>query len=226
MASNVTLKTLVDRVLDLADMPGADYPDRNRVTDLINEGLSEIHEVLASGEYKWKSHPFSAQAGVEQYDLPNDFYRSHKLWRTSSNRRYPVHKYTISELAGHQATGPQSSGTFELWYIPAFEPLVNDSDQVDESLHYGWEMYAVYHAAAQLLNREESATAQSYVGERARIMSRIAEHAAPRDFGEPDAIEDIYGRWGSGVYDDDRRAVRYRIMGSKIFLSEFDYTGV
>lgn len=225
MANTVTLQELQARALDYADMTGSSFPDTGRLTDYINSGLSDLHEMLVHEEYFRTSANIAVVSGTEEYDLPADFYKAMKVYRLSSGRRYLLDQFNPSQLSGYRNNGPAWTGTVELWYAPSPTKLVDSKDPVNAALPIGWDDFIALHAATRLLIREQS-DPSAVAAEREQVRQRIMDRVEPRDIGTPDTIEDHYGRWGGGLFDIEERALRYRIMGSKILFVEFGYLGV
>lgn len=225
MSNETTLANLRARALDYADMAGSDFPDTGRMVDYANDALSELHELLADQEYFYSRFSISLVAGTEEYDLPSDFYKSMRVWRLSSGRRYAVDRFNLSQASGYQTSGPSQADTVDLWYAPQLKRLTRESDRVEVALPNGWENYVALHMAVQLLNREES-DSSLVAAERDRMLQRIMQRVEPRDQGLQDTVEDIYSRWSGGAADCEGRKLKYRIMGNKILFVEFDYRGV
>lgn len=225
MAIGTTAKSLIDRAIHKADMDDSNRPDRGQVLNDINDALAELHELLVYEEYFLETSSISLVAGTEEYDLPNDFYKTLMVYKITTDRRYPVEKVTLSELSGFRTTGPLSSGTVELWYAPQLKKLARETSRVSVAFPNGWESFAAIHAAIPLLIQEESDTS-AMDKERAHILQRIMSNVEPRDHAMPDMMEDVYDRWGGGIRDTEQRRLRYRVMGDKIRIVEFDYTGV
>jgi hypothetical protein len=225
VSNPATLSSLQSRALDFADMTSSGFAVTARLTDYINDGLSELHELLAMHEYLRSTQAIALVSGTEEYALPADFYKAMRVWRVSNGRRYSVEKFNLAQLDGYNTSGPAASGTAELWYVPQLTQLVQPGDSVSVALPNGWEGFVALHAAIQLLNREES-DPNALMAERERVKQRIVAHVEPRDTGIPDEIEDHYGRWDGGIRDDEERTLRYRVMGNKIHFVEFDYLGV
>lgn len=216
MANKVTLATLRDRALNAADMTSSGFPVEALVNDDINDGLAELHDLLAAHEYYRSTHPLTLAVGTEEYALPADFYKAARVWELSSGRRYVVDRFNLSQLNGATTTGPRSAGSAEIWYAPQLTRLTKDDDQVSLVMPTGWDVFAALHAAVQLLIREES-DPQALMAERERARQRILASLEPRDAGIPDEIEDHYGRWSTNINDS---ALRYRILGDKILFVE------
>jgi hypothetical protein len=229
MANLVSLADLQSRALDYADMTGSGFPDTNRLTDYINSSASQLYDLLVNSfsDYFLKTHSFSVSSGSEDYDLPSDFYKMKKVFWVSGNRRYPVKAFQLSELDGLNI-GPLISGTCELWYVPEMS-LLDSSDPTKDTIGEtippvvpGWEDFIALGAAIRLLTREES-DPSALIMERSALESRIIALAEPRDSDEPTRIQDSKGRFSRRInLDPDASSVRYRLMGSKLKLIQFD----
>lgn len=224
MGNETTLADLRARGLDYADMTGSSFPVTDRVTDYANDGLSKLHNLLVSQEYFREVESYTLVAGTESYVLPSSFYKAQRVWRVSSGRRYMVDRFNLSQIDGYKTTGPASGDSVELWYAPQLRRLTEETDKVSVALPNGWEDYVALHIAVRLLLREES-DAKPLASERQMALQDVLAHCEPRDEGMQDEIEDVYGRWNRGVWDDQGRTLRYRVMGNKIHFVEFDYLG-
>ena len=87
-----------------------------------------------------------------------------------------------------------ASHSFTLHYIPAFVPLVLDGDVFDGV--NGWEDWAIYGAAIDMLNKEESLEqANSLMAQRAQLEGQITKLAGARDAGMPEVVGDTMKDW-------------------------------
>jgi hypothetical protein len=220
VANAATLTDLQNRALDYADMTSSAFPVTARLTDYINDGLAELHDLLAPYDYIRSTSSITLAAGTEEYALPTDFYRATAVWLISNDRRYMLDRFTMAQLDGFKTTGPTSAGSAQLWYVPQLTKLSAGADVVHVALPIGWESFAALHAAIQLLNREES-DPQPLMAERERIKQRILANIEPRDLGVPAEVEDHYARW-SGAVCEPIRSLRYRILGNKIHFVEVE----
>lgn len=227
MANDATLTNLQDRALDYADMTGSSFPVTARLTDYINAGYAELYEILVTAygaDYVRSTQSVSLVPGTEAYSLPTDFYKMLRVFEVSGSKRWAVERFNPAQLDGYRNTGPAASGTLELWYAPHVTKLSGASDVVHVSVCTGWEDFIALHAAIRLLEREQN-DPTALMAERDRIRQRIIDNAGPRDLGIPDEIEDHYNRWGGGATEDDKRTLRYRVMGNQLIVVEFDYLG-
>ena len=86
------------------------------------------------------------------------------------------------------------SHSFTLHYLPAFVPLVLDGDVFDGV--NGWEDWAIYGAAIDMLNKEESLEqANSLMAQRAQLEGQITKLAGARDAGMPEVVGDTMKDW-------------------------------
>ncbi len=228
MANPATLRSLKDRALDYADMTGSGFPDEQRLADYVNSGLSELHDILVNSyeDYLRKKQTITIVAGTEEYGLPSDFLKAMKLYWLSNGRRFNIDQYHLREVSGYRAS-PIQAGTVEMWYIPQFTPLQDDSETISPVFPVGWEDFAALNAAIRLSIREES-DPSPLIQEREIQRQRILESAEPRDSGESGAVGDYYGRFSSAfqLFGNEERYFKYRILGQKISFVEFEYLGV
>jgi hypothetical protein len=221
VANGATLLDLRTRALDYADMTSSGFAVTARLTDYVNDGLAELHEMLAMHEYILNQATINLVAGTEGYELPESFYKASRLWHLVGGRRYEIDRFTLSQLHGRKTSGPSSAGVAQLWYVPQLTRLSGDSDEVLEQLPVGWENFVALHAAVQLLIREES-DPQALMAERERVKQRVMVHVEPRDIGIPDQIEDSSHRWSGCLDDLSGTTLRYRIMDQSIQIVEFE----
>lgn len=226
--SAVTLAQLRQRALDYADMTGSDFPDKSRVADYINAGLSELYDLLVNNyadEYVRRDTTFSVTSSSESYALPADFYKAIALYHQVSSRRHKIERWQPTEISGAR-TAPLSSGTVEMWYVPQPPTLASDKERIPVSIPTGWADFVALHAAVRLLIREES-DPSALMAERDRQKARIIAMVSPRDNAEPDSIGDFYGRWDQGFSAlAVEPSYKYRIMGDRIYFIEVEYRGV
>lgn len=98
---------------------------------------------------------------------------------------------------------PQSAaGTYRLWYVPRYKPLVQDQDTIDGTwmATNGIDEYIVLGAAIKQLIKEESLdTASALKSLQSEIGARIEKEFAPRDDNQPGKIVDskrLRNTWG------------------------------
>ena len=228
MANTSTLYDLKARALDYADMTSSTFPDEERLTDYINNGLASLHDILSNayGDYLHKSTDISLVSGTEDYALPTDFYKLQKVFYLDTNRRYRMERFSPDSMDG-TATNPSLRGTVQLWYIPQHTSLTSDTDVVSVSVPVGWEDYVCLHAAIRLLQREESDTGP-LLAEREGEKQKIIEMAAMRDSGTPGQMGDYYNRfsYGRNMFLINNKDYRYCLSGNNIKILQFMFDGV
>jgi hypothetical protein len=81
-----------------------------------------------------------------------------------------------------------ATGTYRLWYVPVYTPLVSDSDTIDGV--NGWEEYVIVDAAIKMLAKEESSTTHLDQQKQA-LIDRVEQMAQNRDMDQPEVIADV-----------------------------------
>lgn len=228
MANEATLKELTDRALDYADMAGSDFPDPDRLTGYVNTGLSELHDLLVNTyeDYFLDIDTFVIVAGQETYALPDDYYKTIKLFYITSGRRFKIERWSLDEIDGYRQS-PITGGDIQHFYVPQLKKLRLPGEKIEIAIPIGWEDFVALSAARKLLLREESdiGPVSQLLGE---MRQRLINMSDPRDAGEVDAIADYYGRWEHArhLLRFDERYFKYRIMGNLIRIIEIEYLGV
>jgi hypothetical protein len=221
--NSVTLAELKTTIKDGADMSNSSFLDDTQILYWINSALSELHDLLVTSfeDYFIKIWEFPLD-GSEKYILPDDFYKSSKVFYKSGNNRYRIRRFMPSEFDLYSNTclansvnmrnttyrimgnslwfAPTAnlSGDIEIWYISQFKKLKSPDDEVQFSVPVMWEDFVVSDVCARALAKEESDPSY-WLARKMEIKQRILEAAAERDTGEAGRIVDIY-RWRS--YDD------------------------
>lgn len=90
---------------------------------------------------------------------------------------------------------PQSAaGNYRMWYVPRYQPLVNDGDTIDGTwmATSGIDEYIVIGTAIKQLIKEESLdTAVLLSQEQAAISQQLAAEFSPRDDNQPGKIAQV-----------------------------------
>lgn len=226
--SRVTLGDLKTRALKYADMGDSEFPDDEHLSELVNLGLGELHDLVVNNngeDYFRKSTNISVTSASESYALPSDFYKALSVFHLSNGRRFPLSKWNPLEIGGASTT-PLSSGTIELHYIPVFSKLKSNKSLVNIVLPQTWEDFVALHAAVRILMEEES-DHSALASEREAQRSRIVAMLSPRDVHEPESIADVSGRWQQGFYAvSTAPTYKYRIQGMYLYVVEVEYRGV
>lgn len=158
--------------------------------------------------------PFTLANGANIYPLPTDFYKLKGLdyastsggagtsWVTVSQFIFNERNNTISNAALISGTTTpisyilqsnqlyllpetQAGGTYRMWYIPRYVPLVNDTDTLDGI--NGFEEYVIVDAAIKMLQKEES-DVTVLMSQKQSLLSRIQSMAADRDYSSPKKV--------------------------------------
>ena len=104
-------------------------------------------------------------------------------------RGHALYEYGIRGNSFEFTPDPTSTDEIKVWYIPKFQKLENDSDQVNDNIMSNWEEYAILVAAIKMRQKEETATS-SLENELQRVTQLIENAASNRDANEPFGIVD------------------------------------
>ena len=183
---------------------------------------------VAATTYTFTFDKPSTVAGVVSYDLPQDFYKIHKMWIGSPNsfdfidlqrvasgnepflRRgdiyiRPTH-YEVRRNCVDILPSVNGAQTISMLYIPRAPVLQNDADGFDGI--NGFEDYVAAYAASRMLLKEGDI---EYINMLTglvtnKLKGRIQTMAADRDRGTPQKVQDTRGSI-SGRYNRGRRRV-------------------
>ena len=85
----------------------------------------------------------------------------------------------------------QAQGTYQIWYIPKFKPLLNLSDQLQPAMDsQGWVEYAVVDAAIKCLIKQEL-DPQAYMQRKEALRVRLIGSMSNRDAGGVDCVANV-----------------------------------
>lgn len=193
------------------------------VDDRLNEWLRLLYNLLIEvrgQEYYHTATSFTSQSGVSSYPLPASFMQLLGVRAYDGNTEVPVAPWSYQELfalrnsassggatlhsfryrlqgssISIQPAPPSTSFTFYIDYVPAMAELLNDNDTFDGV--NGWEKWAVYGAAIDIANKDESMElAQSIAAQRNVLEAQIRKMAPERDAGLPHGTQDTRRDWG------------------------------
>ena len=209
---------LIARVRRRADMVGSNFVSDVEVTDYLNQGIAELHDILVTKyeDYSLSSATFTLTAGEDnEFDLPSDFYKCLGVdYATNSNSTTVVNlrSYNFGERnmynnlfynTGLVATPryhiqgtrlkfipkPTTSGTATLFYVPEAQQLTNTDTLLN--IPNGYEEYAVICAAINCLQKEET-DVRVLLTQKAALKDRIEKAATYRNAGDPTfAVRDV-----------------------------------
>lgn len=213
-----TLADIRNRARRRADMVNSQFVSDTELLDFINASYAELYDILVQTyeDYFVQSESFtlsSSDNGVRA--LPSDFYKlkgvDYQLggdfitlypydWNTRNFRQRAVNRLYLGDYdLTYRVVGSNlrfeprdnATGTFQHWYIPAYTPLVSDSDNIDSVItRNNWEEYIVIDAAIKMLAKEESNT-NHLIYEKQQIMKRIEAAAGDRDVDQPERVSDV-----------------------------------
>lgn len=232
MPASVTLSDLRTRARELADMQtsnqAAAFVTDAELDRHLNRHLKSLYQklIIARGDdYYAAVATIAAVAGQATYAVPATFMQLLQVTVSDGTRYVLVPRYNLKEwpnlrylqqlnssdlgLYRYRLQGanldirpaPTTTGhTFTVHYLPAFQQLVNAGDTFDGV--NGWEDWACYGAAVDMLNKEESLEqAQALQAQRAVLDSQIDALAGNRDAGMPEVVGDVMRDWlDLGVY--------------------------
>jgi len=218
----VKLSELRTRVRELADLEtGAQasaFNDDAEVNRALNRALRQLynHLILHRGaDFYVEESSFSTSNGVTKYALPADFFQLLEVIADDGNAHFSVPKWGMKDLAEFKTYEQSTAGsiynlnyrvraknielrpkpgttslTITLHYIPTLAELSNDNDTYEG--FNGFEDWACYNAAIDLLNKEESSRqAQALAGPLARLDAQIKSLAGTRDASRAEKVQDV-----------------------------------
>lgn len=221
MANTKTLAQLKTEVRQQSDQENSDFISDAELTTYINSAYGEYNDLLISryediftqetdltittGNVMTLPTNFIKLRGVDfnstsdgpfslrhyNFNERNKYDNLNVLFGDRYSRVYRVIGEEIHILPANAATG-----TYTVHYIPAFTPLVLDTDTVNG--WNGWEEYIVVDAAIRVLQKEESDTSDLQRRKQALLL-RIETMAQNRDTGGIETITDASlndGYWG------------------------------
>jgi len=218
VANQTTLADLRIRTRRAADMLKTQFVTDDELNEWINNGLSELHDILVTSfeDYYEKDFTYNVTSSQSSYPLPVDFLKAQGVDATVGGLTYSVPRYMPQQRNYYRASAalvfnglgslyyrivgseirfiPQpTTSTIVLRYVPQYTSLVLDTDLVDQQIPNGWEDFAVADAAVQALMKEESDVTAA-MARKDSIMNRITVAADSRDAGEPWRISDVASR--------------------------------
>jgi len=203
----------------LADDAGTAIP-----TPFINEGsllyfvnveLASLwdHLIMSNEEYASKRYKFSVIQNVEEYVMPDDFYKLRKVFPIDSygNRGNAMKKFQLDELgrddlyniihtsglcdARYRLMGkrlfiypiPTASSIYtniEVWYYHDYPHIENYKDLLPHHYPAGWEDYVVEGIAARLKEKVDE-DSSPFKARQKEVLTRILSIVQERDYSEP-----------------------------------------
>lgn len=218
-----TLTQLRTEVRRRADMENTQFVTDAELTNYINNSYAELYDLLISKyEDYFMADPvqFTLSGTTTTYTLPSDFYKLRGIdtqdgggspWSPvdrfnfeDRNASVVPNLYSGVEVMYRLAGGkirftPEDAcaGTYRLWYIPRFTPLVNNSDVLSDVMDF--DEYIIVDAARKCLVKEESDTTEMNVAKN-NLTTRILAMAANRDSNRPETITDVTSPRSSWIW--------------------------
>jgi len=209
-----TRSELRDRAKRRADMENSSFVSDTEWNDYINEGLSELHDIVINkhDDHIVSSTTLTFTNGASTTALPSDFYRIRGVDLTSGGFTYALEPFMFRErnrlqfasgiLYGienymYQVVGdnlhliPKAQGSVSvtLWYIPEAPELAADGTEVNVGYAQGWDRYVVLYATIRALQKEES-DVSSHFAELGALQKRI-EASAMRSSADGKRVVDV-----------------------------------
>ena len=214
-----SLATLRTRARTRADAVDNNFFSDAEVDRYINVGLGELHDILVSKfeDYYVSYVDFNIISGTKNYTFGSlgidNFYKCLGVDVTDSGETVRMRSFSFPERDRFSSTAitgrggyadyqyqvrgdgieivpePNTTSSIRLWYIPGFEDLVENDDEIRAFIMSNWEEYAVVTAVYKMKEKEELSTT-AIERELKALRERIESAAANRDAGEPGGISD------------------------------------
>lgn len=213
------LQYLRERAYFHADLLKGGSVSKTRANDCVNNGLAKLHNRITGlgDDHVVVPKTFSLVADQEAYDLPDNFRRLREIFIVNSDgSRFEIPRFNLKDM-GEALTAsrhrfstnadflryrivgqrtirfyplPSGTDTIEIWYIPEFQKLVADNNELPEYIAPGWEEYAAVCAAIDMLQHLERDTTTLERRE-AYLWQEILRDLTPRDQSGPSTITDV-----------------------------------
>jgi hypothetical protein len=188
----VTIQTITDSAIDLADMRNSQFIDQSGTagTELIryaNMAYKDIYQqiILSKEFYFTTTTTISILGGTSSYALPVDFYKLDGVdlaldtyYATAPFGQ--VYRYILVGANIEFVPLPTQAATIQLWYTP--EPAVITSLAQIVSLPIGCDEYMSLYIASAMLSKEESDTT-ALTQKRLEIIDQLKNSLKDRDQG-------------------------------------------
>jgi hypothetical protein len=210
----MNLAQLRDEVRRRADMEHTQFVTDDELNVQINQSYSQLYDILVSRFEDYYSSKVTVTIGSgSTFQAPADMYKVRGLdYSLGGNEYLTLTKFNFQErnlaartfnriaygerLITYRLMGQtfyiepedQATGTYRLWYIPRYTPLVSDSDEMGDVLDF--EDYVIVDAAIKCIVKEESDPSALMAINKA-TEQRIVNMAANRDAGSPERVTDV-----------------------------------
>ena len=219
MSNTITLAELKTQARERADMENSSFISDSELTTYINQSYADLYGILVTRyeDYFTIETTSTVTSGNDTITLPTDFFKLRGLdlaldnslnnftvvtradWnnrnqRDSNNSRLLRGQFNVSYriIKDEIKLTPSlnAAGTYRLYYIPIYTPLVNDTDTPETSIsNQSWHEYIIVDAAIKMLEKEESNT-KHLERQLMKLEERIERAAANRDVHQPETVSD------------------------------------
>lgn len=218
--ASYTLAQLRQQAREAADQPLTGNPlvTESELTTYLNQAGQTLHDLItrANEDYYLTAVEFTL-ATENTYTLPENFYKLRGVDLQDGDRWLKVHPFNFSERDRYLEES--YAGTYRLWYLLRFTPLVTDADELDDQ----WSEFVVLTAARKMMRKEETDTRQ--IDEEIGAQhARIVQMVERRDAGGPKQIADVRRRRVRPLWPDDSTSPiyapshRYRLMQGAVYI--------
>jgi hypothetical protein len=211
MATLASVRTLVRQ---RADIENSQHVKDAELNAYINASYAELYDLLTSRfEDYYSKNTTTTAAGTSTIALPADFYKMRGIdFQTSAGNWTSVRTFNFAERntqsrlndSLHLGIKPISyrvmgqniqllpegaaDGTYRVWYIPRFTPLVSDSDVLSDILDF--EEYIVVDCAIKCAIKSED-DVSALMATKEQLKNRVINMSSNRDAGQPERIADV-----------------------------------
>lgn len=208
-----TLDQIKEKIRERANMENSTFISDSELTGYTNSSYAELYDILVGTfeDYYSRRQTFVITTG-NSFEVPADTYKIRGLdFQLTPDTAYTIRKFNFEErnridratnrlMNGlgdrvYRVMGKnliilpadKGAGTYTLWDIPRFTPLVNGTDVMGDVLDF--EEYVIVDAAIKCLLKEES-DVQALMIVKDQLKRRIEAMAPNRDT-TPDRISDV-----------------------------------
>ena len=175
------------------------------VTNYEDQYTEELAFTITSGSTADLGGGFLKLVGLDYLDGSDYFEVPRFEWRERNRRANPStyfqdgvcrdRKYRVVNNTLHIIPTDDATGTYRLWYVPAFVDMVSDADALDAI--QVWYEYVVVDAAIRCLAKEES-DVSVHMAMKEALKRRIESAADNRDANSPQVVRSRWDGYGDG----------------------------
>lgn len=214
MAYGTTSAQLIANVRHRLNLESSQYASDNTILLYLNEGLSELDDIMVTRYEDYKLTAFQSFIQVNQntFPVPSDMLKVREVevqfgsrWITlkpfslqqKNKWNYPVLHYPSSNvnleyrLEGESIEiipGVSAPGTYQVWYIPQFTLLQNTTDAILQPYMdtQAWCSYGITDACMKIVQSQGlTDEAALFLQQKQMLQKRIETAAKDRDAGMP-----------------------------------------